>query len=129
MKTIILKHVTVELMDDDIIHIHLHAHAEIKLSDALLALEAMEKLGGGTKHPVLIDAGEFVSIDKDVLEFSASEEANIFTLADAIAYDNIGQRLIANFYILNTKPAVPTKLFSEKTEALIWLRNFLAASQ
>jgi hypothetical protein len=125
MKTIIQKNITVELTDENILHIHIHAYTEVTLSDAVLALEAMEKLSEGKKHPVLIDAGEFSSVDKEVREFSASPESNAFTLADAIAYDNIGQKIVANFYISQNRPVVPTRMFSEKEEALKWLRTFL----
>ena len=85
MKEVKLKKSTVSLLDDGIMHIHLNGGTEIELSDAVLIVEAMGVLGGGKRFPVLIDAGEFTSIDKEVRIFSASEESNLYTLADAIA--------------------------------------------
>ncbi len=123
-----LKNISVERMEDGILHIHLKAGAEIGIADAVLALEAMEKLSEGKKRPVLIDAGEFSSVDKEVREFSAGSESNTFTLADAIAYDNIGQKLMATFYVNKNKPVVPTRLFSNKDQALAWLRTFLQSA-
>ena len=125
METIDLKNVTVSLLEEGILHIHLKPHTEITMTDALLALEAMEKLSGGKKRPVFIDAGEFSSVDKEVREFSASPESNIFTIADAIAYDNIAQKLVAGFYLVQNKPTVPTKLFADKAEAMLWLKTFI----
>ena len=112
-------------MDEGILHIYLKAGSEIKLSDAGLIVEAMGKLGEGKKLPVLIDAGEFTSIDKEVRIFSASEESNIYTLADAIAYYSLAQKLVADFYVKYNKPAVPTKVFANKDEAVDWLKTFI----
>jgi hypothetical protein len=106
-------------------HIHIRAGAALKLEDAVEALDAMRKLGAGKKHPVLIDAGEFASVDKEVRIFSASEEANVYTLADAIAYNSFAQKLIADFYVKHNEPEVPTKVFSKKPEAIQWLKTFL----
>ncbi len=124
MNIIELKKSTVSLLDEGILHIHLKGGSEIELADAVLIVEAMGKLGGGKKYPVMIDAGEFTSVDKEVRIFSASPESNIYTLADAIAYVSLAQKLIANFYIQYNKPSVPTKAFPTKEEALEWLKSF-----
>lgn len=88
-------------------------------------LHAMFEIGGGQKYPVLIDAGDFVRIDPDVRVFSASEEGNICTLADAIAYNSLAQKLIANFYVFHNKPVIPTQIFSDRNEAIEWLKRFV----
>ncbi len=124
MHEIELKKSIVTLMDNGILHIYLKPGAEVELSDAILIVEAMGKLGKGNKFPVLIDAGEFTSVDKEVRIFSASEESNIYTLADAIAYYSFAQKLIADFYITHNNPVVPTKAFPTKEEAIKWLETF-----
>jgi hypothetical protein len=120
-----LKKSFVELLPSGILHIHLKSGSYIELSDAVLIFEAMSKLGKGKKYPVLIDAGEFTSIDKEARTFAASAGANIYTMADAIAFLNLAQKLLAEFYLKNDKPVVPTKLFSHKSEALAWLKTFI----
>lgn len=125
MKEIFLQKSTVSLLEEGILHIHLKSGTEIHLTDAVLIVEAMGKLGGGKKFPVLIDAGEFIAVDQEVRVFSASEESNLYTLADAIAYYSLGQKLIANFYLSHNKPAVPTRTFSDKKEAIEWLKTFI----
>jgi hypothetical protein len=125
MKTIDQKKITVSMLKEGILYLHLKAGSEIELADAVLAIEAMGKLGGGKKYPVLIDAGEFASVDKEVRIFSASPESNIYTVADAIAYISVAQKLIADFYIKYNKPVVPTKAFPTKNEAMSWLKTFL----
>lgn len=125
MKEIHLKKAVISLLDEGIIHIHIKSGNEIELSDAVFIVEAMEKLGGGKKYPILIDAGEFSSIDHEARIFSAAAESNIYTLADAIAYCNVAQKLLANFYVKYNKPVVPTEIFSNKTDAILWLKKFI----
>jgi hypothetical protein len=124
MHEIELKKSIVTLMDNDILHIYIKPGAEMGLSDAILIVEAMGKISKGKKHPVLIDAGEFASVDKEVRIFSASEESNLYTIADAIAYYSFAQKLVADFYMKNNHPVVPTKVFPTKEEAIKWLETF-----
>lgn len=124
METIELEKSIVNI-NDGVIHIHLKSGQEIELSDAVFIVEAMGKLSEGKKCPILIDAGEFSSVDKEARIFSAAAESNLYTLADAIAYCNLAQKLLANFYIKHNKPVVPTRVFSNKEEALDWLKTFL----
>lgn len=125
MKSINSEKTIVSLIEGNMIHIHLKSQMEITLDDTQEILEAMRLVSGGKKLPVFIDAGEFASIDDDVRVFSASKAGNIYTLADAIAVDNIAQKLMANFYLKNNEPKVPTKIFKNKSDALAWLREFI----
>ena len=125
MKTIDLKTTRVDLRPDGLMHIHIKAGAEIGLLEAFEVLKAMKMLGDGKKFPVFIDAGEFASIDRDVRIFSASAEGNIYTLADAVAYHSLAQKLVADFYVNQNKPVVPTRTFSDDANAIEWLKTFL----
>ena len=113
------------MLPDGIIHIHFKEQTEITLNDAVLAVVEMGEISKGKKLPVFIDVGEFCTIDSEVRAFSASKESNIYTMADAIAYTSLGQKLVANFYLKKNNPTVPTKVFSEKKEAVKWLKTFL----
>jgi hypothetical protein len=125
MEIIELKCVILTLRDDGILHIHIRSRATMKIQDAHETLQAMKAIGGGNKFPVLIDAGEFASVDPEVRVFSASEEGNIYSLADAIAYHSFAQKLVSDFYISNNKPVIPTRSFPEIPEAIEWLRTFV----
>lgn len=115
------KEATLFLRNDGVLHIHIKADADFELKDAVLIVEAMGRIGGGKKYPVLIDAGEYAHIDKEVRAFSADAISNLYTKADAIVYHSFAQKLIADFYISHNKPVVPTKCFSNANDALDWL--------
>ena|ERR1700739_1041556 len=125
MKKIELETATVCLRDDGIMHIHIKEGNEMHLQDAIKVVEAIGKLGNKQKFPVLIDCGEFATIDKDVTLFSVSKEANIYTSADAVAYHSFAHKLLADFYLNHNKPSIPTKVFQDNESAIVWLKTFL----
>jgi hypothetical protein len=115
----------VELRADGILHIHIKEGREMHLNDAIKVVEAMGTLGNKQKYPVLIDCGEFATIDKEVRVFSASKEANIYTLADAVAYHSFAHKLLVDFYVNHNKPSVETKVFTDNEAAIVWLKTFI----
>ena len=125
MKIIDLKNSTIHLRTDGIMHVHIKEGADMLLQDAVLVVEAIGEIGNSKKFPVYIDCGDYAFIDKEVRTFSASKEANIYTLADAIAYHSLAQKLVDDFYLKQNRPEIPTKIFSEKEKAITWLKTFL----
>lgn len=115
----------VSLIDEQIVHVHLKTNQEIEFKDVQEIILAIGALSKGEKVPVFIDAGNFININQEAFTLSASEVGNIYTLADAIAVQNLGQKLLANFYLKNDDPKVPTKIFTDKKDALEWLKGFV----
>jgi hypothetical protein len=124
MDTIELKTATVHLREDGIMHVHIKEGHEMQLTDAIQVVEAMGELSHQQKTPVLVDCGEFSSVDKEVRIFSASKEANIYTTAEAVAYHSFAHKLLAHFYVTHNKPAIPTKVFPDNESAIEWLKEF-----
>jgi hypothetical protein len=125
MKTIELKTASVQLRDDGIMHIHIKEGNEMQLHDAIEVVETIGKLGNKQKFPVLIDCGEFATVDREVRIFSASKEGNIYTSADAVAYHSFAHKLLADFYVNHNKPTVPAKVFQDNESGIAWLKTFL----
>ena len=97
----------------------------MQLTDAIQVIEAIGKIGNRQKFPVLIDCGEFASVDKEVRTFWASKGANIYGFADALAYHSLAHKLLADFYVNHNKPEIPTKVFPDNESAIVWLKTFL----
>jgi len=125
MGIIELETARVELRADGIMHVHIKEGREMHLNDAIKVVEAMGKLGNQQKYPVLIDCGEFATIDKEVRIFSTGADANIYTLADGIAYHSFAHKLLVNFYVDHNMPSIQTKVFSDNDAAIVWLKTFL----
>lgn len=124
MQTIDLKRVSVQLREDGIMHVHIKQGADMGISDAIQVVKAMGQLGNQKKFPVLVDCEEFATVDKEAREFWAKRKANIYTNADAVAYHSFAHKMVAEFYINNNKPEVPTKVFLDNESAIEWLKTF-----
>lgn len=83
----------------------------------------IKEIGGSKKMPVYIDTYNFMSITPEARHYAASKESSDFTLANAVLVDILPKKLLFNFFLKINKPVVPTKGFSSKEEAFIWLKN------
>jgi hypothetical protein len=46
-------------------------------------------------------------------------------IAKALLIENLGHRLVGNFYMRVIKPAMKTKIFTDREKALEWLREVI----
>lgn len=68
--------------------------------------------------------GEFSTFSKEAREYSANPANEI--VANAIAYiiDNLGHRVVINFFVKINKPIKPIKTFSNEEDAINWLNKY-----
>lgn len=83
--------------------------------------QAIFKLGEGKKMRIYISTNPFMDFDKESRDYSTTFEAEQFTLANAVLIDNLGKKILYNFYLKFHKPNVPIRAFTNKTQALEWL--------
>lgn len=86
--------------------------------------ETVCELGGGKKMPLLFIPHDFLTVSKEGGKYAASEEGVKYTLAIAVLIDNLAKKILINFFMSINKPKVPTKGFSSKTDASVWLSKF-----
>jgi hypothetical protein len=99
--------------------------AEFTLESTRRDQAEIRKVFGNKRVPVLIDASNHYFITREGLEYSYKKEAYSNRQAVAFYTSNFSSRLKARFFISNHKPLAPTELFSNKTEAINWLNEFL----
>ena len=76
-------------------------------------------------YVVLVIFGHLSDVSKGARELIASKEFQRNTLAKALLVNNIGHRLIGNFYLSVNRPAIKTQLFTDRELAIMWLRQEL----
>ena len=114
----------ISLRSDGIIEFFLKNNMTLNLEDAKQIVQATGEVGEGKKHLILITAGNFTLVDTEVRYYTASPEANIYTIATAIVVNNLPQKLLGNAFIKFNKPPLPTRLFTKEDEATKWLKTF-----
>lgn len=81
------------------------------------------ELGNGKKMPLLFQPHDFLHLSKEAGKFATTDEGTRYSLAIAVLVDNIAKKLLMNFFMKMNKPKVTTRSFSNKEEALMWLKN------
>lgn len=76
-------------------------------------------------RPVMIscNAGNKISINTEAMEYCSSKEATDVTTAFALVAQSFIQRYLAKVLMTFHSPPKPTRLFSNKQDALKWLHD------
>ncbi len=83
------------------------------------------KVSNGIIRPIFVDLVNAVSIDKQTRRYFASRESVNLLSAGAVLVKNPITKLGGNLFFKIDRPPMPTKLFTNKVEALKWLRQYL----
>jgi hypothetical protein len=80
-------------------------------------------LADGKVYPCLCDISDMPQHHKDVQVYFAKEGSK-FSLANAIIVSNSLSKILANLFIIISKPIIPTKIFTDISKATKWLEMF-----
>jgi hypothetical protein len=94
-------------------------------NDILELKQANISLTEGKLYAILVLFGAMTEVTQDARELIASKEFQQNTIAKALLVNNIGHRLLGNFYLSVNRPHIKTRLFTEQETALSWLRSEL----
>jgi hypothetical protein len=100
--------------------------AQETLADAQEAMRVHTLLRAGRPCAVFVDMRHLKSQDRDARQFYGSPDIAHAAPAVALLVGSRVSQLIANFFISVTKTSVPTRLFTDESEALAWLKGFQA---
>lgn len=111
------------LRKDGIVQVNFGDNVELDVKETKDILTALESINNGRKSLVVNIAGKNTTATREARNYSATEEAGKFTLADAFVVNNLPQKLLGNFYLNFNKPFVNTKIFNKTEEAIVWLKS------
>ena len=101
------------------------AGSSVDLNAAKEIIAAYAALCKNELKPILVDIRNIKSITAEARGYLAGEGGAKFTRAVALLIDSPLSRIIGNSFLGLNKPSFPTRLFTTKEQALIWLRGFL----
>lgn len=84
---------------------------------------AVCELGGGKKTPLFFTIHDFLQISADARKYATSAEGVKYSLVIAVLVDSLAKKLLFNFFETINKPIVPTKGFTNKEDAFVWLEK------
>jgi hypothetical protein len=75
-------------------------------------------------YPIFCDIRSMKNADKAARDFLAKEGSS-YTKGVAVIVDSPMTKIIGNFYLGLNKPTSPTKMFTEREDALEYLKQFV----
>jgi hypothetical protein len=113
---------------DGIIHIICKSSCTVSRADIYKMAKFIYRIGGVNKYNFLIEPMRDSAIDNKARALLASKQGSFFMLKYAISCSSIVHEMIGNFFVRIDNPAVPTKIFKDKTKAIEWLLSSSSSS-
>jgi hypothetical protein len=111
----------VELRSDGIIQFFYGDNMEYTMAETKALEEAVQEMTKGEIPMSLRIAAKYTSVDTEVMKYLSRGRGTLFTLADAFVIHSVSQRILANFYLNISRPILPTKVFTDTSQAEDWL--------
>lgn len=120
-----LSRAIVAIRSDGLAWAHLTGIEEVEIEHVKEVVDALAKLGGGKKFPLLITSEKHTLPSPEARAYIATEESDPYASAEAYVVLSFSQRLMGNVYMRFNKPFRPTWIFTSGSKAVEWLKTFL----
>ena len=114
--------VTFRLYANRLFHVSIPKDMKIGKSVIDSGYQFLEDNGGG-KFFNLYEFDSFSDVEPEVREWAADASGNLSTYCDAIVIRNLGQKIMADFYLKVNKPKMPTQIFYSVDKAVEWIKK------
>lgn len=116
---------TIRELEPGLLETVIKNNATIESRDAWEIKKYNLKISNNKPYVVLVTSGHLSSVSRGAREVVASKEYVGNTIAKALLVESLGHRIVGNFYLAVNKPFIKTRMFTEREEALAWLRKEL----
>lgn len=110
-------------IEDSILYFVYKPGSRINLQAAKRIVEDRVNLQNGVAYPVFCDMRNVMDSDKSARDYLAKEGSNLVK-AVAVMIDSPITKMMLNFYLAVNKPITPTRLFTDKNQALEYLNSY-----
>jgi len=107
-------------LEKDLIMYELNVNMPLTSEKAEAILHACNQLSNEKYYLINVMTAK-LQPSADVFDFYASKLRQETILADAFVLNSPTLKMMSNFYLKFKKPEIPTKVFSDKAEALAWI--------
>lgn len=110
-------------IENGIMHFVYKPNTILNLKNATAAVNQRLAIQKDRAYPIFCDVRGLVSSDKEGRDYLAKQGSVLVTAVGILANDPLTNRIIS-FYLNNSKPRIPTKVFSQRFAALSFLEKF-----
>jgi hypothetical protein len=111
------------LRPDGIVQVVWAHQTTVLLEDATSALEAMARLTGGRRTPLLVDMHDMGPLDRPT-RAELTRRSDLQTAVGLIVGTPLS-RLVGNLFLRISSSEFPTRLFDNEASAVAWLKGFV----
>lgn len=111
-------------LDDGIIHFEYKAGVVVDLEVQKRNIENRILIAAGISRPIFADGRHVKYWTSDAKNYSLTKEGLYLASAFGILYNSSISKIILNWTMSFMSPKVPMKFFTDKEEALDWLKQF-----
>lgn len=111
-------------IENGIIHHVYKPNIIIDIDIAKKLVDHRLKVTNNITRPVFVDVCNLVAIKADARKYLAGPEAIKYISAGAIFLDNYLLFLVGTVFLKIDNPLIPSRLFTDKEKALLWLEQF-----
>ena len=119
-----LGHTTIFLRDDGIVQLNCSDNFTYDVPQIIENTEVIKNFANNQRVLVLNIAAPHTLVTKEVREYLTISNHYEFIESEAYVIQTLAQSLLANFYLKNNKPNIPTRFFQSTTLAENWLYSF-----
>ena len=112
----------IALSDDGVVIVRVSPDVLQSLADAKDNLATALDVRNGKPRPILVDISVAMPLEGEVRRFYSGNFLAGFTAMALLIPPNPLGRMIGNIYLRIANVAIPTRLFTDETSALKWLR-------
>jgi hypothetical protein len=109
--------------DDGIVYGEYKPNVVIDLDAAKIIVADRISLSSGTDYPQLSYIDGLSSVTKEARDFFSKDDGIKHMKRLALITTSPISRIVGNFWLQISRPAVPTRLFASKEDAITWLRE------
>lgn len=110
-------------INDGILIATYKAGLKLSIEDAKGIVQERLKLLEGKLLPVLIIDSGVISMDKSARDYLSSDDGTLGIKCAAIIENSFFSKVLINFFLRLTNPKIQVKAFSNKEDALKWLKS------
>lgn len=111
-------------IEDGILHCSYKQQLEIDIETAKRIISDRVAFTEGKMYPILIDFSNMKSATKEARDYMNSPEGGLKGLiGGAFLSKSVMATLFINLYIKVSNPAIPARFFTNKEEAISWLKK------
>jgi hypothetical protein len=114
-------------IEDEILFFTYKPATRLDLEGARRVVSDRKKFQKNMSYLVCCDARGLKEIDKAARDYLAKEGSDL-VIAVGILIESPVTRILTNFYLTISKPLTPTKLFTDRGEAIAYLESFKSAA-